>query len=126
MVTDPDKLRIVMTNLLANAAEYTADGGAIHVREGRDDLVLEVVDTGPAIPDEVLPRIFDRFARADTARSGGGIHSGVGLALVRAICEVLGLSISAENGSDGSVRFRLRNQPAPANSNREGVTRQMR
>jgi len=126
VVIDPDKLRIVMTNLLANAADYTGDGGAIHVREGRDDVVLEVVDTGPPIPDYVLPRIFDRFARADTARSGGGIHSGVGLALVRAICEVLGLSISAENISDGSVRFQLRNQPADANSNRGDATRLMR
>lgn len=111
LLTDPEKLRIVLTNLLANAAEYTADGGAIHVREGRGEIVLEVVDTGPPIPDDVLPRIFDRFARADTARSGVGTHSGVGLALAQAICRVLDLSISAENGSDGSVRFRLSGRP---------------
>jgi len=104
--TDPDKLRIVMVNLLANAAEYTADGGAIHVREGRGDVLIEVVDTGPPIPAEVLPRIFDRFARGDAARSSG-VHSGVGLALVRAIGEVLGLTVTAGNCDDGSVRFVL-------------------
>jgi signal transduction histidine kinase len=107
IVTDPEKLRIVMTNLLSNAAEYTANGGAIHVREGRGDVVLEIVDTGPPIPNEVLLQIFDRFARGDTARAGG-VHTGLGLALVRAICDVLGLSVSAQNGSDGSVRFQLR------------------
>jgi signal transduction histidine kinase len=107
IVTDPDKLRIVLTNLLANAAEYTADGGSIHVREGRGDVMIEVVDTGPPIPEEVLPRIFDRFSRGDVARSGG-THTGVGLALARAICELLDLSVSAENGSDQSVRFSLR------------------
>ena len=59
-----------MTNLLANAAEDTVEGGAIHVREGRDDVVLEVIDTGPPIPEEVL---FDRLpapmSRALAART---------------------------------------------------------
>jgi signal transduction histidine kinase len=66
-----------------------------------------VRDTGPPIPEHVLPRIFDRFSRADPARSGG-IHSGVGLALVRAVCDVLDLSVAAENEGDGSVRFVVR------------------
>jgi two-component system heavy metal sensor histidine kinase CusS len=123
VMTDAEKFRIVLTNLLANAAAYTADGGAIHVREGRGDVVLEVVDTGPPIPEDVLPRIFDRFTRADTARSAVGVHSGVGLALVQAICEVLDLSISAENASDGSVLFRLRSRPAGARAVGRGVTR---
>jgi len=106
VLIDPDKLRIVVANLLATAAEYTAAKGAIHVREGHDEVLLEVMDTGPPIPADVLPRIFDRFSRGDTARSGG-VHSGVGLALVRAICEVLKLSVSAKNEEDGSVRFIL-------------------
>ena len=106
VLIDPDKLRIIVTNLLANAAEYTAAMGSIHVREGHDDVLLEVMDTGPPIPANVLPRIFERFSRGDTARSGG-VHSGVGLALVHAVCEVLDLSISAQNDADGSVRFVL-------------------
>lgn len=110
MATDPGKLRIVMTNLLANAAEYTAEGGAIHVREGRDGVLIEVVDSGPPLAEDLLPQVFERFARGDRARSGG-VHSGVGLALVRAICEVLGLSVAAVNDDDGSVRFTLRRRP---------------
>ena len=97
----------MISNLLSNAAAYTTERGAIHVREGRGDVLLEVVDTGPPIPEDVLPRVFDRFWRADGARSGGA-HTGVGLALVRAICEALDLSVSAENGADRSVRFTLR------------------
>jgi two-component system heavy metal sensor histidine kinase CusS len=70
----------------------------------------------------VLPRIFDRFSRGDGARSGG-VHSGVGLALVRAICEVLGLSASAENGDDGSVRFVLRHRPGARGEGPHGAER---
>jgi signal transduction histidine kinase len=104
--TDADKLRLVAGNLLANAADYTAAGGAIVARGGSDGVVLEVEDSGPPIPDELLPRVFDRFTRADAARSGG-LHCGIGLALVRSVCDVLGLDASAGNGPDGSVRFRI-------------------
>jgi Histidine kinase-, DNA gyrase B-, and HSP90-like ATPase len=63
--TDSEKLRIVVAILLANAAAYTAPGGAITVRGGSGDTLLEVADSGPPIPDELLPRIFDRFSRGD-------------------------------------------------------------
>jgi signal transduction histidine kinase len=106
--SDPDKLRIVVANLLANAAAYTAPGGSVFVREGdrTAGALFEVVDSGPPIPEEVLPRLFDRFSRADAARSGG-VHFGIGLALVRGVCEILGLEASAENAADGSVCFRI-------------------
>jgi two-component system sensor histidine kinase QseC len=104
--SDPDQLRIVVGNLLANAATYTAARGSIAVRQGGAGALLEVVDSGPRIPDELLPRIFDRFSRGDAARSGG-VHCGIGLALVRGVCEVLGLEASAENAPDGQVTFRI-------------------
>ncbi len=104
--TDAEKLRIVVTNLLANASAYTAPGGAITVRGGSGDTLLEVADSGPPIPDELLPRIFDRFSRGDAARTGG-VHCGIGLALVRGVCAVLGLDASADNTPDGGVRFQL-------------------
>jgi two-component system sensor histidine kinase QseC len=104
--SDPDKLRIVIANLLANAAAYTAPGGSVVVRDGAGAALLEVVDSGPPIPDELYPRLFDRFSRADAARSGG-VHFGIGLALVRGVCEILGLEASAENAADGSVSFRI-------------------
>jgi two-component system sensor histidine kinase QseC len=106
VVSDPDKLRIVVSNLLSNAAAYTAVGGAIAARDGDGPTLLEVVDSGPRIPDDLLPRLFDRFSRGDAARSGG-LHCGIGLALVRGISAVLGLEASAENVGDGSVRFRI-------------------
>jgi two-component system OmpR family sensor kinase len=104
--SDPEKLRIVVMNLLANAAAYTAPGGSIIVRGGGGDALLEVADSGPPIPDDLLPRIFDRFSRGDAARSGG-VHCGIGLALVRGICAVLGLDASAHNTPDGGVRFQV-------------------
>ncbi|MFL5308426.1 MAG: ATP-binding protein [Polyangia bacterium] len=103
--SDPEKLRIVVMNLLANAAAYTAPGGTVSVRAGGDTL-LEVADSGPPIPDDLLPRIFDRFSRGDAARSGG-VHCGIGLALVRGVCGVLGLDASAHNTPDGGVRFQV-------------------
>ena len=106
VVTDAEKLRIVVANLLSNAADYTAERGAIVVRGGSFEVLLEVMDSGPPIPEDVLPRIFDRFSRGDVSRSGG-VHCGVGLALVRGLCDVLGLCASAENAAGGMVRFRI-------------------
>jgi signal transduction histidine kinase len=105
MVSDRDKLRIVVGNLLANAAEYTERGGRIEVslREG----ALEVTDSGPAIPPADLERVFDRLWRGDGARSGNGAHCGIGLALSRSLCRTLSLSLTAHNASDSSVTFRV-------------------
>jgi two-component system sensor histidine kinase QseC len=106
IVTDPDKLRIVVANLLSNAADYTAPGGAVAVRAGAGEVLFEVVDSGPPIAADALPRIFDRFARADASRSGG-VHCGVGLSLVRGVCDVLDLRASAKNAADGGVVFTI-------------------
>ena len=70
---DPDQLRIIVSNLLSNAATYTTPGGTIRVRGGlvnaEPDLLLAVLDTGPRIPDDLLPLVFDRFVRGDVTRS---------------------------------------------------------
>jgi signal transduction histidine kinase len=105
LVSDRDKLRLVVRNLLANAAAYTEAGGRIQVRNGEDG-VLDVWDSGPLIPPEVLPRLFERFFRADGARSGGG-HAGIGLALVQAVCAPLRLAVTAANAPSGGVCFRV-------------------
>jgi two-component system sensor histidine kinase QseC len=105
--TDPDKLRIVLANLLSNATAYTASGGAIVVRDGPANTLFEVHDSGPPLPAELIPRLFERFSRGDPSRSGGE-HCGVGLAVVSSMCEVLGLRVSGENQPDGSVCFRVR------------------
>jgi heavy metal sensor kinase len=114
VISDRDKLRIVLANLLANAVEYTVENGRVIVEGGasRND-VLAVCDSGPAIPESALERIFDRFFRLDSARSGSGEHCGVGLALARAVCGALRLSVTAENRPDGWVAFRIGRQERP-------------
>jgi two-component system heavy metal sensor histidine kinase CusS len=104
--TDPEQLRIVVANLLANAAEYTEPGGWIEVRSA-DGVVLDVTDSGPAIPGDQLERIFERFVRADTARAATGTHCGIGLSLSRAICSHLQLSLGAASSPEGRVSFQI-------------------
>ena len=106
VTTDRDHLRIIVSNLLSNAASYTAGGGWIVVRSGATSL-LQVDDSGPGIPAEILPHVFDRFVRGDGARSAG-VHCGIGLALVRALGESLRLAVSAENTREGGVSFQVR------------------
>jgi two-component system sensor histidine kinase QseC len=106
--SDREKLRIVISNLLANAVEYTAEDGQVAVEGATSRAeILTVSDSGPAIPEDALDRIFDRFFRLDSSRSAAGEHCGVGLALTRALCKALDFSIGADNRSDGSVAFRI-------------------
>jgi signal transduction histidine kinase len=102
---DADRLSQVLHNLLSNALRHTPPGGEISVRagcngagEGRE-VWLEVQDSGEGIPSEQLPYVFDRFYRADPARSRAAGGSGLGLAIARAIVEAHGGQISAT--SDG-------------------------
>jgi two-component system sensor histidine kinase BaeS len=95
---DPDRLEQALQNLAANALRHTPDGGEITlsaVVEG-DSIHLRVRDTGPGIPQEHLPLIFDRFYKADGARKAAG-GSGLGLSIVKAIVERHGGSIAARN-----------------------------
>jgi signal transduction histidine kinase len=95
---DPDRLEQAVQNLAANALRHTPDGGEIVLSA---DLVdgrfrLRVRDSGPGIPAEHLPLIFDRFYKVDAARKAAG-GSGLGLSIVRAIVERHGGTISAHN-----------------------------
>jgi signal transduction histidine kinase len=103
---DGEKLRIVVGNLLSNAVEYTTAGGSIEVVQG--DALLEVRDSGPAIPLDQLERIFDRLWRSDAARSATGLHCGIGLSLARSLCTCMNMSIDAANTPDGGVMFAVR------------------
>ncbi|MEO8843136.1 MAG: histidine kinase dimerization/phospho-acceptor domain-containing protein [Kofleriaceae bacterium] len=104
--TDREKLRIVVGNLLSNAAAYTDAGGWIEVTTRRDCL-LDVVDSGPAIPSEQLESIFDRMWRGDTARAATGVHCGIGLSLSRALCDCLALDLAVVSLANGTVSFQI-------------------
>lgn len=111
VTTDREKLRIVVGNLLANAAQYTSPGGWIAVTTN-PDAVVDVTDSGPPIPADQLDKIFDRLWRGDAGRSATGVHCGIGLALARGLCNRLSLSLGATSHADGTVRFRIaRAQP---------------
>lgn len=108
---DPDMLTRVFDNLCSNALRYTPAGGHIAVdavQEGAQ-LRISVTDSGKGIPTAALPRIFDRFYRADAARQANTGGSGLGLAIVRAIVEAHGGSVTAENvqGSGARISFTL-------------------
>jgi heavy metal sensor kinase len=97
---DAGRLAQVITNLLTNAVQFNQPEGEVRLRlEARDGLaVLEVADTGRGIAPADLPHVFERFYRADPARTGAG-NSGLGLSICKAIVEAHGGSIEAANGS---------------------------
>ena len=95
-------LERAVSNLLDNAVKYSPDGAPIEVSVRGGEVI--VADHGPGIADEDLPRVFDRFYRAATARSKPG--AGLGLAIVREAAEAHGGRATAESSPSGA-RFRL-------------------
>jgi two-component system OmpR family sensor kinase len=89
VVGDPLRLHQVLANLLANARTHTPSGTRVIVglSANGDQARLTVADNGPGIPDNLLPDVFDRFARADTSRSRAAGSTGLGLAIVAAVVE---------------------------------------
>src|SRR5215813_1293346 len=85
---DPARLKQVVVNLLDNAIKYTPDGGKVTISVIKKDsrAVLEIIDSGIGISSNDLPHIFDRFYRADKARSRQMGGTGLGLSIVRSIC----------------------------------------
>ena len=91
-VCNPTLVRRALVNLVGNATRYTDAGGTIQIGlSEREGLVrLAVRNPGPPIPLEAIPRLFERFFRADGARERSGSHHGLGLAIVRAIAVMHG------------------------------------
>jgi two-component system phosphate regulon sensor histidine kinase PhoR len=85
---DSEQMRQVVTNLVHNAIKFTPPGGDITVSAevgAPDEMLIFVRDTGVGIPEQDLPRIFERFYKADRARSGGG--TGLGLAIAKHVVQ---------------------------------------
>lgn len=104
---DPDMLMRVFSNLCDNALRHTPPGGAVTIdaRQQGNMIEVAVTDSGKGIPPEALPRVFDRFYRADAARQSNTGGSGLGLAIVRAIVEAHGGRVWAENAPQGGARI---------------------
>ena len=104
VVADRTRLEQVAANLIDNAVKYTPAGGRVDVEVRREDAaaIIRVRDTGPGIPADELPRIFERLFRGDRSRTERGL--GLGLSLVRAIVEAHGGTVSVESEpGNGSV-----------------------
>ena len=102
-------LRQVLTNLLDNAVKFTPNGGEIRVRaDVRDSLVeVQVCNTGPGIPREHLPHLFERFYKVDRSRHDGGV--GLGLAIVMHMVHHQGgeVGVESEEGQGASFSFTI-------------------
>jgi two-component system OmpR family sensor kinase len=108
---DPHRLEEALQNLAANALRHTPAGGRIELRArlDTDRVTLVVRDTGPGIPPEHLPRVFDRFYKVDASRTTTSTPSGsgLGLSIVRAIVERHGGTVLARNASGGGAEFEV-------------------
>jgi signal transduction histidine kinase len=106
---DPTRIDQVLANLLGNAAKFTPAGGRIRTRvcEEAGEALLVVEDSGPGVRPELLPHIFELFARDPGHGDRGGL--GIGLALVRRLVDLHGGSVHVENLADhGGARFTVR------------------
>ncbi len=104
---DPMRLRQLVTILVDNAIRHSPAGSTVVVRVRPDaaGAILEVEDQGPGIKPQDLPRLWERFWRADNAPAGG---TGLGLSIARWIVDQHGGSIAAENRAEGGARFTVR------------------
>jgi two-component system phosphate regulon sensor histidine kinase PhoR len=104
---DPAKLHDVLRNLLANASTYSPEGSTVRVRAVRagGQVVIDVMDEGPGIPDEDLGRVFERFYRVDKSRARDPGGTGLGLSIVKHLVELHGGKVAAANRPDGGAQF---------------------
>ncbi|MEU4132534.1 sensor histidine kinase [Streptomyces wuyuanensis] len=104
---DAERLRQIVTNQLTNALKFVPAGGTVilTLRQDGDWAELRVIDTGPGIPAEELPRIFDRFFRSRAARADG---SGIGLAVAAELATAHGGTITADSTPGRGTTFTTR------------------
>ena len=118
ILLDPGRMEQILGNLLSNALRYTPEGGQIDLDTSSppkgitmsDDLdIVQIIvhDSGPGIPPEAIPHLFDRFFRGDRARSRDDGGSGLGLAIARKLTHAHGGDLTAQNHPHGGAVFIL-------------------
>jgi signal transduction histidine kinase len=110
LMNDPVLLRSIVSNLLENAVHYSSEGGEVSVvaEMAAKSFVFRVSNPTDNLRADDLPRLFERFWRKDGARTGGGAHAGLGLALAKSLAEQLGCELTASLDSAGVVTMTLR------------------
>ena len=106
---DRERLRQILDNLMQNALRYTPEGGRIKIRLQRQagNAIISVHNSGPAISEEAMMHLFERFYRADKARDRASGGTGLGLAIARKLAETHGGTLIGENHPEGGVVFKL-------------------
>jgi signal transduction histidine kinase len=126
MLADPEALRTALDALLENAVKYTDPGDVVELAahaDGTGGVVIEVSDSGIGVPPDALPRIFDRWARADGARTRERGGAGLGLALVVAVARAHGGRCSVKPLPRGTTfRLHLPVRVAPESASRPTPT----
>jgi two-component system phosphate regulon sensor histidine kinase PhoR len=111
---DKDRIYQAITNLVHNAIKFTSSGGCVVISTGvsENSILVKVSDTGVGISSKDLPRIFERFYKADKARSGEG--AGLGLAIAKHVIQAHGgdIWVESEEGKGSTFFFSL---PLPIN-----------
>ncbi|MFC7321119.1 two-component system histidine kinase PnpS [Halobacillus campisalis] len=107
---DASRLKQVFINLTANAINYTSENGDVHLtlEDHKEHVIVSVSDNGVGIPEEEIPRIFERFYRVDKARSRNSGGTGLGLAIVKHIIEAHHGHIEVESEVDNGTVFHVK------------------
>ena len=109
-IADRGKLRLILDNLLSNAIKFTPRGGTISIQAKgeREQLVIDVMDSGPGIPVEERNRIFEAFYQGKTPQGGHVKGTGIGLSVVTEFVNAHGGSIEILEAAAGGAHFRIR------------------
>ncbi|MGA2978031.1 MAG: ATP-binding protein [Terriglobales bacterium] len=117
---DPDLLRSAVENVVRNATRYTAEGTTVEVRlerqqtaHGEEEIIVRVLDCGPGVPEEALPKIFEPFYRLDDARNRQTGGAGLGLSIADRAIRLHGGQLRASNRKEGGLEVEIRIPAAP-------------
>jgi two-component system sensor histidine kinase BaeS len=110
ILADEGRLQQLFNNLLENCARYIDQGGTLRIRCNVIDsnAVIELEDSGPGVPPDIIPHLFERFFRVESSRTRAQGGAGLGLAICRNIVAAHGGSITATQGQLGGLLVRVR------------------